>query len=85
MRSFGNCSTGFLSPHTGHCSVPPRPSWFGRGDPSLWHCFACHAGGSVYDFAALLAGYALPLRGAAFLTVRDGLLDHYGFSRQVAA
>lgn len=57
----------------------------GGRDPSLWHCFGCGAGGSVYDLAARLAGYALPLRGAAFLTVRDGLLDHYEFSRQVAA
>lgn len=45
----------------------------GGRDPALWHCFAC---GSIYDLAALLAGYALPLRGAAFLTVRAGLREH---------
>lgn len=57
----------------------------GGRDPALWHCFACGAGGSIYDLAARLAGYALPLRGAAFLTVRDGLAGHYLEREQGAA
>lgn len=57
----------------------------GGRDPALWHCFACGAGGSVYDLAARLAGYALPLRGTAFVAVRDGLREHYAVDRQAAA
>jgi hypothetical protein len=57
----------------------------GGRDPSLWHCFGCGAGGSVYDFAALLAGYKLPLRGEAFRVVRDGLHRHYADRHASAA
>lgn len=41
-----------------------------------WFCFSCERGGRVYDLAAHLAGYRLPLRGADFLAVREVLLDH---------
>jgi len=41
-----------------------------------WYCFGCGRGGRVYDLAALLAGYPLPLRGADFTAVRDVLADH---------
>lgn len=57
----------------------------GGREAHLWKCFACGAGGSIYDLAARLAGYQLPLRGAAFLTVRDGLYDHYEAKLEAAA
>jgi hypothetical protein len=41
-----------------------------------WHCFGCGRGGTVYTLAALLGGYALPLRGGDFLAVREVLLEH---------
>lgn len=77
----------------GYCRCPLHgdgqertPSLLAGGrDPALWHCFACGAGGSVYDLAASLAGYALPLRGAAFIAVRDELQRHYATGRQAAA
>ncbi|MGI8623049.1 MAG: bifunctional DNA primase/polymerase [Solirubrobacteraceae bacterium] len=56
----------------------------GGRDPALRHCFGCGAGGSVYDLVARLAGYALPLRGSAFLVVRDELQRHYALDRQAA-
>jgi len=57
----------------------------GGRDPALWHCFGCDAGGSILDLGARLAGFALPLRGAAFLVVRDELQRHYALDRQSAA
>lgn len=57
----------------------------GGRDPALWHCFGCGAGGSIFDLAARLAGFALPLRGAAFVAVRDELREHYALDRQAAA
>jgi len=44
---------------------------------SGWFCFGCDRGGRIYDLAALLAGYPLPLRGADFLAVRAVLLRHF--------
>jgi hypothetical protein len=41
-----------------------------------WFCHGCERGGTIYDLAALLAGYRLPLRGQDFLRVRGVLLDH---------
>lgn len=41
-----------------------------------WYCFSCQRGGRVYDLAAHLAGYRLPLRGADFIAVRNVLLDY---------
>ena len=43
-----------------------------------WFCFGCERGGRVYDLAALLAGYRLPLRGSDFIAVRDVLTQHLG-------
>jgi hypothetical protein len=45
--------------------------------PTVFKCFGCGATGGIYQFAALLAGYQLPLRGPEFLTVREALWDHY--------
>lgn len=42
-----------------------------------WYCYGCGRGGRIYDLAALLAGYRLPLRGRDFIAVRDVLLDHF--------
>jgi hypothetical protein len=49
-------------------------------DGVLWACHACSPmpgkrsfGGNIYDFAGLLAGYALPLRGPDFLDVQGRL------------
>lgn len=42
-----------------------------------WYCFGCKRGGDIYSLAGLLAGYALPLRGADFLTVEATLLSFY--------
>ena len=41
-----------------------------------WYCFGCERGGSVYDLAAILGGFPLPLRGADYVAVRNVLLDH---------
>jgi len=54
------------------------PSLFVRG--TLWACYACEPfggrramGGNVYDLAALLWGFPVPLRGHDFGTVRERL------------
>jgi hypothetical protein len=46
-------------------------------DGTLWSCYACSPlagkrsfGGNVYDLAALLDGYPIPLRGPDFLAVK---------------
>jgi DNA primase len=36
-------------------------------------CFGCGARGDIFDFAALLWGFALPLRGRAFWDVANRL------------
>lgn len=42
-----------------------------------WYCFgACHAGGTIYDFAARALGS--DTKGAAFLELRDRLADRFG-------
>lgn len=48
-----------------------------------WYCYGCGRGGRVYDLAALLGGYRLPLRGDDFIAVREVLLQH--FSAEAAA
>lgn len=86
--------TGRTLNHRGYTCCPfhgdgqeRTPSLLAGGrEAHLWKCFGCGLGGSIYDLAAFLAGYAQPLRGAAFLTVQSGLLDHYlGKHEQVAA
>lgn len=47
-----------------------------------WFCHGCSRGGTIYDLAAILADYRLPLRGADFIAVRNVLLDH--FAREAA-
>jgi hypothetical protein len=54
-------------------------------DPSMrlypdgtWFCFVCAEGGSIFQFAALLWGYPLPLRGVIFKEVRDRLQRELG-------
>lgn len=42
-----------------------------------WYCFGCHRGGTIFDLAAALAGYAPPLRGTPFLEVEQHLLTFY--------
>lgn len=43
-----------------------------------WFCHGCQRGGTIYDLAALLGGYPMPLRSADFIAVRTVLLDHLG-------
>jgi hypothetical protein len=42
-----------------------------------WFCFGCQRGGGIFQLAALVGGYGLPLRGADFLRVESTLLDFY--------
>jgi hypothetical protein len=50
-----------------------------------WYCFGCRRGGSIYDFAGLIAGYPWPLpRGVPFLTVQATLVDHFTVKGAVA-
>jgi hypothetical protein len=51
----------------------------------LWACHACAPmwgkrsfGGNIYDFAALVWGYAVPLRGADFAEVANRLRGTFG-------
>lgn len=64
--------------HKGGQERRPDLKLYGTG----WACFACQGpgpsgklGGTIYQFAARLWGYPLPLRGPAFLAVQDRLLD----------
>lgn len=58
------------------------PSLHCYDDPARgWACFGCGQGGRIYQLAALLGGYSLPLRGQDFLAVRDVLLEHFGGHR----
>ena len=41
------------------------------------YVFGCQVGGGIYQFAALIGGYDLPLRGANFLRVESILLGFY--------
>jgi len=42
-----------------------------------WYCFGCSRGGTIYEFAAALAGLSLPLRGDDFKAVRAVLLETF--------
>lgn len=42
-----------------------------------WYCYGCGRGGRIYDLAAILGGYRLPLRGADFIAVRGVLLGYF--------
>jgi hypothetical protein len=42
-----------------------------------WYCYGCERGGNIFQFAALVGGFSLPLRGADFLRVESALLDIY--------
>jgi hypothetical protein len=42
-----------------------------------FYCFGCKRGGDIYQFAAMLAGLRLPLRGTDFLRVQEGLFAIY--------
>ncbi len=65
----GKVSCPLHEDRTPSCHVYPDP---GRG----WYCYGCGAGGRIYDLAAHLSGYPLPLRGDDFLRVRDTLTNH---------
>lgn len=63
------------------CPLPGHedatPSMHVYPDPDRgWWCFGCERGGGVYQLAAILGGFPLPLRGEDFIAVRDVLLDH---------
>lgn len=64
-------------PLPGHDDATPSCQVYPDADRG-WYCFGCGRGGRVYDLAALLAGYRLPLRGADFIAVRDVLNQHLG-------
>lgn len=51
-----------------------------RNDPSGFHCYGCNRGGTIFQFAAILWGYALPLRGENFRAVRSRLLNELGMT-----
>lgn len=50
----------------------------GLDEGGLWKCFGCGYGGTIYEMAALLWGYPLPLRGAYYGEVRDRLKEMFG-------
>lgn len=62
-------------PLPGHEDGTPSCQVYPDADRGWW-CFGCERGGGVYQLAALLAGYRLPLRGADFIAVRNVLADH---------
>ncbi len=75
--------TGLVPDRDGkvRCPLPGHedgtPSLHVYPDPDRgWWCFGCERGGGVYQLAAILADYPLPLRGADFIAVRVVLLDH---------
>ena len=80
-RVYVEALTGLVPTREGKVSCPLHedrtPSLHAYEDPERgWYCFGCERGGSVYDLAALLGGFPLPLRGGDFIAVRDVLLDH---------
>lgn len=64
-------------PLPGHEDATPSCQVYPDADRG-WFCFGCERGGRIYDLAALLGGYRLPLRGADFLAVRGVLTEHLG-------
>jgi hypothetical protein len=74
---------GFVRcPAVGHYDQHPS-AHLGRTADEGWHCFACGAGGAIYDFAsALLDGPTGPApRGEAFKRARAYVSDVFGQSR----
>lgn len=56
-----------------------------RCEGTIWACYGCPplpgkrvTGGNIYDFAALLAGYPVPLRGSDFVDVQARLARFFG-------
>lgn len=85
-REYVEDLTGARVPGDGkiRCPAPGHndrtPSFHVYDEPERgWYCFgACQRGGSIYDFAALLAGLPVPCpRGTAFLRIEDWLLNFY--------
>jgi hypothetical protein len=80
-RVYVEALTGLVPTRDGNVSCPLHedrtPSLHVYEDPDRgWWCFGCEQGGGVYQLAALLAGYRLPLRGPDFIAVRNVLADH---------
>jgi DNA primase len=82
-RVYVEALTGLVPTRDGKVSCPLQGHE--DGTPSMqvyqdaergWYCFGCEQGGGVYQLAAILGGYPLPLRGEDFLRVRGVLLDH---------
>ena len=48
-------------------------------DDGSWYCFACRAGGTIYDFAARL--WDQPTKGRAFIELRERLARELGAGR----
>lgn len=44
-----------------------------RESDTGWCCYGCNRGGTIFQFAAYLWGYPVPLRGDAFREVRERL------------
>lgn len=60
------------------CPLPDHddrsPSFVAYGGGSF-NCFGCNRGGTIFQFAAYLWGYPMPLRGDTFREIRARLLD----------
>jgi len=74
--------TGLVPDRDGKVSCPfhedRTPSFHAYPDAERgWYCFSCERGGRIYDLAAHLADYSLPLRGEDFLRVRSVLLGYF--------
>ena len=68
---------GFIRcPAAGHPDRHPS-AHLGRDASEGWHCFACGAGGAIYDFASALLGgpTGRELRGDAFRRARELVRD----------
>ncbi len=80
--SFVEALTGLHVPPSGMVSCPlpghddrtPSFKAYAAAEQGAW-CFGCSRGGTIYDFAAQLWGYPLPLRGQDFIEVKRRLLD----------
>lgn len=80
-QEFYEALTGLAGADRVTCPAPDHAD----SDPScvldasgLWHCFACQAGGTIYELAAYVWGFQLPLRGRAYGEVRDRLKEMFG-------
>jgi hypothetical protein len=61
------------------------PFWDHKSNPAMmlydggtWYCFACAEGGSIYEMAAHLWSYSLPVRGADFVALKERLTHALG-------